>query len=104
MSTSSTKTMEPIRLVDPTGEDPGLAGLTLAPRPSGLRGKRLGLLDNSKANSDVILRAIADILDSEFEFASVFSVRKHSASLPPKPEVLAELHRNADLVIVGIGD
>ncbi len=105
MSTYSTGTVrEPMRLVDPTGEDPGLAPLALAPRPAGLRGKRLGLLDNSKANSDVILRAIADILDAEFEFADIFSVRKHSASLPPKPEVLAELHRNADLVIAGIGD
>ena len=93
-----------MRLVDPTGEDPGLATLSLAPRPTGLRGKRLGLLDNSKANSDVILRTIADILNAEFEFADIFSVRKHSASLPPKPEVLAELHRNADLVIAGIGD
>ena len=105
MNAFSTETVQgPMRLVDPTGTDPGLAPLSLTPRPSALRGKRLGLLDNSKANSDVILRAIADILDAEFGFADIFSVKKHSASLPPKPEVLAELHRNADLVIAGIGD
>ena len=93
-----------IKLVDPTGADPGLDSWSLAPRPADLRGKRVGLLDNSKANSDVILRAIADILDSEFESADVFYVKKHSASLPPTPEVMADLHRNADLVITGIGD
>ena len=47
-----------VLLVDPTGEAPDSQSLNLAPRPTDLRGKRLGLLDNSKANSDVILRAI----------------------------------------------
>ena len=93
-----------LQLVDPTGEDPGLRPLTLAPRPVDLRGKRLGLLDNSKANSDFILRAISRILDEEFEFAEVFHIKKHSASLPPLPEVVADLHRHADMVIAGIGD
>ena len=78
--------------------------MALAPRPVDLRGKRLGLLDNSKANSEVILRAIARILDEEFEFADVFYIKKHSSSLPPRPEVLEALHRHADMVIAGIGD
>ena len=93
-----------IQLVDPTGADPGARPLVLAPRPVDLRGKRLGLLDNSKANSDVILRAIARTLDEEFELADVFYAKKHSSSLPPDPEVLAALHRSADFVIAGVGD
>lgn len=93
-----------VQLVDPTGADPGPNPLTLAARPSDVRGKRLGLLDNSKANSDVILRAISDILSDEFEFAEILYVKKHSSSLPPRPEIMAELHRHADLIITGIGD
>lgn len=93
-----------MQLVDPTGADPGPSPLTLADRPADLRGKRLALLDNSKANSDVILRAIADILNDEYEFAEIFYAKKHSASLPPRPEVMADLHRHADLIITGIGD
>ena len=100
----TTETPHKIQLVDPTGTDPGPNPMTLADRPADIRGKRLGLLDNSKANSDVILRAISDILNDEFEFAEVFYVKKHSASLPPRPEVMAELHRHADLIITGIGD
>ena len=42
-----------MKLIDPTGADPGLDSWSLAPRPADLRGKRVGLLDNSKANSDV---------------------------------------------------
>lgn len=93
-----------VELVDPTGADPGIQRLQLALRPADLRGKRLGLLDNSKANSDVILYAIARILNEQYEFADIYYARKHSASLPPVPEVLADLHRHADVVIAGVGD
>ena len=91
-------------MVDPTGEAPDSQSMNLAPRPTDLRGKRLGLLDNSKANSDVILRAIAAILNERYEFSEIFYTKKHSASLPPRPEILADLHRNADIVIAGVGD
>ncbi|PON18723.1 hypothetical protein C2W62_06505 [Candidatus Entotheonella serta] len=93
-----------IQLVDPTGADLDATAFSLSPRPSDLQGKRLGLLDNSKANSDVILRAIAELLDEEFHFADIFYAKKHSASLPPVPEVMADLHRHADVVITGVGD
>ena len=97
-------TSQKIQLVDPTGADPGPNPLTLADRSADIRGKRLALLDNSKANSDVILRAIGEILNDEFEFADIHYVKKHSASLPPKPKVMAELHRHADIIVTGIGD
>jgi len=101
---SSIQMRSKIRLVDPTGVDPGIRPLDLAPRPTTLRGARLGLLDNSKKNSDVILHGIARILNEEFEFADIFYTKKHSGAMPPHPEVLTELHRNADVVITGIGD
>jgi hypothetical protein len=93
-----------VQLIDPTGFDPGESPLVMAARPVDMRGGRLGLLDNSKNNSDRILWAIANALNDEFEFADIFYARKHSASLPPYPEVLADLHRNADFVVAGVGD
>lgn len=93
-----------VQLIDPTGFDLGESPLAMAARPIDLRGGRLGLLDNSKANSDAILWAIAHALNAEFEFTDIFYVRKHNASLPPYPAVLADLHRNADFVIAGVGD
>lgn len=97
-------TTRTIRLVDPTGGDHAPRTFALAPRLQDLRGKRLGLLNNSKSGSEAILRGIADILDREFAWAEVFHITKHSASLPPKPEVVEALHRRADVVITGVGD
>ena len=96
--------LQSISLVDPTGADLGMTSLNLSPRPVDLKGKRLGLLDNSKANSDIILNAIAEVLNQQYEFADIFYVQKHSACLPPVPEILADLHRNCDVVIAGVGD
>ena len=53
--------LQSLSLVDPTGADPGKTSLNLSPRPVDLKGKRLGLLDNSKANSDVILLSLIHI-------------------------------------------
>lgn len=97
-------TSSTIRLVDPTGVHPGDRRFPLAPRPRDLHGKRVVLLNNSKANSEPILRGIARILDAEFQLADVVHLSKHSASLPPGPELLAEVHRHADVVITGVGD
>jgi hypothetical protein len=97
-------TQDHVRLIDPTGGGAEPRAFALAPRPGALKGKRLGLLDNSKSGSERILRTIAAILDQEFAWTEVFHVAKHSASLPPKPEVLAALHRHADVVIAGVGD
>jgi hypothetical protein len=93
-----------VRLVDPTGAHPGDRRFPLAPRPRDLRGQRVVLLDNSKANSEPILRDIARILDDEFHLGDVVHLTKHSASLPPRPELLAEVRRQADVVITGVGD
>jgi hypothetical protein len=96
--------MTTVRLVDPTGGHPGDRDFGLAPRPRDLRGKRVVLLNNSKANSEPILQSIARRLDEEFRLGGVVHLTKHSASLPPKPELLAEVLRQADVVVTGVGD
>ena len=93
-----------ITLIDPTGRSLDSDYLHISPRPIDLRGKRLGLLDNTKANAEVILRRIADILHAKYEFSEIYYTKKHSSNLPPKPEVLSDLHHHADIVIAGVGD
>ena len=77
---------------------------SLAPRLSGLRGKRVGLLDNSKSKAGKLLDAVAGILNAQYGFSDIVRHRKPSASKPADPEVINELSRTCDLVVVGVGD
>jgi len=88
---------------DPTD---GPVAKTFAPavRPASLAGKVVGILDNGKAKSDLLLREIQNLLRSEAGVADVVMVRKPSAYRPAPDEQLDDLARRADAVIAGIGD
>ena len=75
-----------------------------APRPTGLEGKRLGLLDNSKNNAGRFLEMVAKILDEQYGFRNIVRHRKPSASKPVAPAVIEEWLKLCDLAIVGVGD
>ena len=75
-----------------------------APRPAGLQGKRVGLLDNSKNNAGQFLEMVATILNEQYGFTNIVRHRKPSASKPVAPEVIEAWTRICDLAIVGVGD
>ena len=88
---------------DPT-DGPVAKAFTPAPRPMSLAGKVIGILDNGKAKSDLLLREIQNLLRSEAAVGDVVMVRKPSAYRPAPDEQLDDLARRADAVITGIGD
>lgn len=88
---------------DPT-EGPTAKAFTPAPRPPSLLGKVIGVLDNGKIKSDLLLREIQDLIRSETGVADVLVLRKPSAYRPAPDEQLDDLARRADAVIAGIGD
>lgn len=81
-----------------------VAESTLAPRLPSLAGKRVGLLDNSKNKADRLLDTVATILHEQYGFTDIVRRRKPSASKPADPQVVEELAKTCDLVIVGVGD
>jgi len=90
-------------LVDPTTQ-PIVASFRGAPRLRDLRGKRVGLIDDSKPNGKELLEELADLLKARYEVADVMYHRKPSASKPADPKVIARMGRECDYVIVAIGD
>lgn len=100
----SVQVRQTVRVVDPITEPTAASGFAYAPRLRDLRGKRVGIIDDSKRNARELLEAIYDELNGEFGFAGLFYHRKPSSSLVVAPAVLAEMTEQCDFVIVGIGD
>ena len=69
-----------------------------------LAGTRLGIIDDSKRNADVLLEELADLLRTRYEITDVKWHRKPSASRPADPSAIRELAEQCDSVIIAIGD
>lgn len=104
MTTTNADTMSRLRLVNPKGTELPTAEFRMQDRSGGLAGKRLGLMENSKANADHLLRELGDILNARHGFAEVRYYSKHHASLPAKQEVVDAILGEVDYLITGVGD
>ena len=78
-----------------------IAGL---PQFTDLRGKVIGLLDNSKPNADKLAERFAELLKEKYGVASVITRRKLTAQQGAPKQYLDELAAQADIVLSGLGD
>lgn len=92
-----------MELLDPTHEVTPQA-VTYSPRPDSLQGKRVGLIENTKFNSDRLLQKIGDILQAEYGVAETRMWRKRNSSVPADEAIIADLRKSCDVMVAGIGD
>jgi predicted GTPase len=90
-------------LVDPTTQ-PLVASFSVAPRLLDIRGKRIGLIDDSKTNAKELLEDLASILEDRYETTVALYHRKPSASKPADPQIVEQLAKECDGAIVAVGD
>ena len=82
----------------------GAARVASLPQFSDLRGKVIGLLDNSKPNADLLGEHFAALLKERYGVASVVKRRKITAQQSAPKEYLDELASQADFILSGLGD
>jgi hypothetical protein len=92
-----------VQILDPTTEVAGRR-IAYAPRPKSLKGLRVGLIDNTKHNSDQLLLRIAGILESEHGSKAHIIRRKKSSGAAPHAEIIEEYKANCDVIVAGVGD
>ena len=95
-----------VTLFDPTAPrrqtDTGHSAATRS--LTGLAGKVVGFIDNAKPNFGLLADDLGELLIAKYGVARVVKRKKPSASVPAKPEVIAELSGDCDVVIAGSGD
>ena len=92
-----------IQIFDPTTEVTGRR-IAFSPRPKSLAGLRIGLVDNTKHNSDQLLLRIAAALEHDHGAKAHVIRRKHSAGAAPHAEIIEEFKANCDVIVAGVGD
>jgi hypothetical protein len=92
-----------MKLFDPT-TPPVERTISLAPRLVDLRGLRVGLVENTKFNSDAILARLGERLAREHGVTVSRMIRKRSASHAVTEEAADALRRISDFVVSGVGD
>ena len=92
-----------VQIYDPTTEVTGRT-IAYARRPTSLKGLRVGLVDNTKHNSDQLLLRIAGILEREHGTKSHVIRRKKTSGSAPHAEIIEEYKANCDVIVAGVGD
>ena len=95
-------TREP--LLDPTGESDLATDTSLSSRLRSLRGLRLALLENTKPNAVVLLRAVGRELQEIYGVREVRMLRKGYFGTPVEESVIQQILHDSDFAVAGIGD
>ena len=91
-------------LLDPTGDSGRDTNTSLAPRPQSLKGLTVGLLDNTKPNGAVILKAVGRELRDKYGVREIRMFRKGYFGTPVEESVVNQMLHNCDFAVAAIGD
>lgn len=96
----------PNAILDPTGTATSSAvkpAAPRAPRLASLRGKRVGLLINTKVNARPFLEEVGRLLQERYD-VTLTERTKVNFAVPEPEEVIKDLVAGNDVVITGVGD
>jgi len=91
-------------LFDPTGSEAKAEAIRFAPRPRDLNGLRVGLVENTKFNSERILKLVGERLSKRYGMTVVHLAHKKSAGHAVNDSDVREFKTKADFVVAGVGD
>ncbi|MDR9432103.1 MAG: UGSC family (seleno)protein [Natronomonas sp.] len=101
-STIRTVGASTLEILDPRGEVE-YQSLLITERLDSLKGATVGLLDNSKSNADIFLKAIGEHLQSEYGVEEIVYRRKDKSPIPAD-SIADQLHSQCDAVVNAYGD
>ena len=92
-----------IRIFNPTS-GPIPENMTMASRPVSLDNCAVGVIDNGKLHSDVVLKLITDGLKKQYKLKDIIAIKKDSVSHSIRDEEAQRLSAQCDIALAGVGD
>ncbi|MBI2848917.1 MAG: hypothetical protein HYX88_02165 [Chloroflexi bacterium] len=92
-----------MKVLNPIGEV-SLIERALAARPESLAGRRVGLLDNGKANAGDFLARLGEALAQRDPTTQIIKVRKANFTRPASSSLIYEISQACDALINAFGD
>lgn len=90
------------RFIDPTSSS-DLAKIAMAPRPMDLAGKVVGLICNTKEQSDLILQTVGDALRERYGVARVVMRSKETFTRPATEDLINEMANEVQVAVAALG-
>lgn len=87
----------------PLGTPPAIRLLAMAPRPNGLDGKTIYIVDDGFVGGDVLLKEMAGWFNRNMPNVNVVYRRKAGGFPDEDPALWAEIKAKGDAVIMGVG-
>ena len=91
-------------LFDPTGSEAKAAAIRFAPRPRDLKGLKVGLVENTKFNSEKLLKLVGERLGKRYGITVVHLAHKQSAGHAVNDVDVTQFKTQANFVVAGVGD
>ena len=91
-------------ILDPSGIPLPIEKVRPAARPAARQGIRLGLLDNTKPNSDKLLRRLEERLRGKYPIGSFTHYRKGGSALPLEEDLVERMANECDFVVNAVPD
>ena len=92
-----------IQILDPRPEDIP-EHKDLSKELSSLKGKTIGLLENSKFHADSFLKELQNVLENEYGADKVIYATKFTFSRPCAEETIEALIEDCDAIVHGVAD
>ena len=93
-----------MEILNPRGETPPIEVRRIVDRVKELDGKRIGLVDNTKAGAEYFLDATEELLKKRFPGATILRFRKSEGTINPAPKMYSALAEKCDTFIYATGD
>ena len=100
---AATAAEQKVTVLNPLGQPPAIARVPMAPRLKTLHGKTIYIVDIGFTDTHQLLTELADLMGKRFPDTKFIVRNKIGTYFQDDPKLWAEIKKNGDAMIIGVG-